>query len=383
MRKLRIALSGGGTGGHIYPLIAVATELQILAANKRLEIDMRYFGSPKQYGEALKENGIAVAPVVESKIRRYFDLQNLIDIPKFVISLFQALWKLFWFMPNVVFSKGGPGAMAMILAAAFYKIPIYIHESDSRPSLTSLSAAKFSKKIFVAFKEAIPFFSATDAQKIIVSGNPLRRQLFINLMAPDSAQIFLGFDQNLPLIVIMGGSQGSTRINDFVLLSLPRLLKKYQVLHQVGEKNYKDYEEEVAQILSDVPYDEQKRYRFTSFFESELKDVMSAADLIVSRSGSAIFEIAAFGKPSILIPLPGSASNHQRENAKIYADYGACDVIEEKDFSPEVFMEKIDNLLFNPSALERMETQARQFGRQDAALIIGQEIVKLANNDQG
>jgi UDP-N-acetylglucosamine--N-acetylmuramyl-(pentapeptide) pyrophosphoryl-undecaprenol N-acetylglucosamine transferase len=383
MRKLRIALSGGGTGGHIYPLIAVATELQILAAKERLEIDMRYFGSGKQYRGVLEENGIATTPVMESKIRRYFDLRNLIDVPKFAISFLQALWGLFWFMPDIVFSKGGPGAMAIVLSAAFYGIPVYIHESDSRPSFTSLSAARFAKKIFVAFKEAALFFSPTDASKIIFSGNPLRRQLFTNLMAPDSAKTFLGFNRSLPLVVVMGGSQGSTRINDFVLLSLPRLLKKYQVLHQVGDNNYEDYKREAAPILSSLPYDEQKRYRFIPFFESELKEAISASDLVVSRSGSALFEIAAFGKPSILIPLPESASNHQEENAKVYAEAGACDIMEENEFSPEAFLTKIESILDNPPVFEQMASRARQFSKQDAALIISQEIVKLANNDQG
>ncbi|MCL4405983.1 MAG: UDP-N-acetylglucosamine--N-acetylmuramyl-(pentapeptide) pyrophosphoryl-undecaprenol N-acetylglucosamine transferase [Patescibacteria group bacterium] len=383
MHKLRVAFSGGGTGGHIYPLIAVATETQILAAEEHLEIDMRYFGSPKQYRETLEENGVSISSITESKIRRYFDLRNLIDIPKFVFSLIQALWGLYWFMPDVVFSKGGPGAMAVVLAAAFYKIPIYVHESDSRPSLTSLSSARFANKIFLAFKEAAPYFSGTDGQKIVFSGNPLRRQLFTNLMASDSAKTFFGFDRNLPLVVVMGGSQGSTRINDFVLLSLPRLLQKYQVLHQVGDNNYDEYESEVAPILSGLPYEIQQRYRFTPFFKSELKDVMTAADLIVSRSGSALFEIAAFGKPSILIPLPEAASNHQEENAKVYAASGACDIMTEKDFSPETFLMKVENIVDNPDVREQMAAQARLFGKRDAALIISQEIVKLANNDQG
>lgn len=383
MRKLRIAFAGGGTGGHVYPLVAVATETQILAANKRLEIEMRYFGSPKQYRTILEENGVSVSSIMESKIRRYFDLRNLIDIPKFGLSLLQALWKLYWFMPDVVFSKGGPGAMAVILAAAFYRIPIFIHESDSRPSLTTLSSARFAEKIFVAFKESIPYFSPADSEKIVFSGNPLRRQLFMNLMSPDSTQTFLGFDKNLPLVVVMGGSQGSTRINDFVLLSLPQLVKKYQVLHQTGEANYDDYEAEVAPILGSFSYEEQQRYRFTPFFKSELKDVMTAADLIVSRSGSALFEIAAFGKPSLLIPLPEAAADHQTENAKVYALAGACDVMEEKDFSVETFVSKIENILENPGLRDKMAAQARAFGKRDAALIIGQEIVRLAGNDQG
>lgn len=382
MRKLRIAFSGGGTGGHIYPLIAVATELQILAAKGHFEIDARYFGSPKiQYRSNLEENGIAIAPVLENKIRRYFDLQNLIDILKFGIAFLQSLWQLFWFMPDVIFSKGGPGAMATIFAAAFYGIPIMIHESDSRPSLTTLSATKMAKKIFVAFKETIPFFDRNAATKIIVAGNPLRRQLFTNLMAPDSAKTFLGFDKDLPLIVVMGGSQGSMRINSFVFQSLTELLKSYQVLHQVGENNYDNFNNEVSPILNKISYELRKRYQFTSFFESELKDVMSAADFVVSRSGSAIFEIAAFGKPSLLIPLPEAASNHQEENARIYFESGACDIMEEKDFSPEIFIEKIKNIVEQPAIMEKMAGQARQFGRRDAALIISQEIVKLANND--
>src|SRR3989344_1331572 len=115
MKKIRILLTAGGTGGHIYPILAIAGQLRILAVKKGIDLDLRYFGVPGPYQDILESNGIKVSKILSSKLRRYFDLKNFLDAPKFIFSFFQALFKIFWFMPDAVFSKGGPGALAVVM----------------------------------------------------------------------------------------------------------------------------------------------------------------------------------------------------------------------------------------------------------------------------
>ena len=225
----RVLFTGGGTGGHIYPLAAVAEELQDIAKSRNLTLDFRYFGAPDIFAPVLNEAGIRVEKIFSAKIRRYFDPRNIFDIPKFFLAIIQLLWKIFWFMPDVVFSKGGPGALPVVLVARFYRIPILIHESDTIPGLTNRISAKFARRIAISFSSAASYFK----KEAVVTGNPMIRKLLAGSeMEQSAAKKALGFSPDLPLIFFIGASSGATRINDFVLDILPELLPGFQVLHQ-------------------------------------------------------------------------------------------------------------------------------------------------------
>lgn len=370
MRRLRVLLTGGGSGGHTYPLLAVFQELKKLSVQNNFNIEIRYFGE-KDNLKVFEEKGIKMEKISSSKLRRYFSVLNFLDAMKFFVGFFQSLWKVFWFMPDVVFSKGGPGALVVLFASKFYMIPIIIHESDSVAGLTSVVSGKLARKIFVAFDSVINCFSS---KKVVVVGNPVRDELISR--APTN-KAFLGFDPNVPLLLILGGSLGATRINNFVLENLPGLLTNFQVIHQVGILNYNNYDKEYRFLSRDWPETQKKRYQYRPYFDRDLADVYSAADLVLSRAGAGtIFELAYFGKPAVLIPLPEAAGNHQIKNAFQYASGGAAIVIQPENFLSHLVIKKLIDLINNREALRIMSESARNFYKPNAAFLIAEYLLK-------
>lgn len=383
MKKARILLTGGGTGGHIYPLLAVAAELRRIAAAGNVSIDVRYFGGAEEYAEAVKAAGIGFSKIISGKIRAYFSIWNLLDLPKFFLGWIQALWKIFWFRPDAAFSKGGPGALPVLLACRFYSIPIAIHESDSIPGKTNLYSGKIAEKIFISFESAKNFFR--NKNKVLLAGNPVRpdlldfdKSLSGNQLKSAAKQSF-GLNPGLPVLLVLGGSQGATRINDAILASLEPLLRQAQIIHQVGRKNYNEYKKMVEIKMRNLPEQLKKQYHFQPLFNAgRLKTAYLAADLALSRAGAgSIFELAAFGKPAILVPLPEAANNHQKENARQYAGAGAALVMEQEDCFGNL-VSQISVLLKNSSLLEKMASAAKNFYRPLAAQTIAKEILKIA-----
>lgn len=375
MKKLRILLTGGGTGGHIYPLIAVTQELRELTTQNGLLLDARYFGGASAYAQILVDNDIRFVSIVSSKLRRYVTALNLLDLPKFFIGLLQAFWKVFWFMPDAVFSKGGPGALPIVLACKWYMIPIIIQESDSIPGWTNIFSGKLAKKIYIAFGSAANYFA--NQNKVEVSGNPVRRDLVAQAgnVPGDQAKIAarqkFGLDPNLPLLLVIGGSQGATSINAFILENLAQLVRHFQILHQVGAGNYETYKNEYNFLTKNWSELETRRYQFKAYFDQDFLDAYSAADLVLARAGSGtIFELAVLGKPAVLVPLPDAASDHQRKNAYQYAPNGAALVIEQDNFVSHLVVSQLVQLINDKNLLQQMSVAARNFYKQDAAKTI-------------
>lgn len=373
---MRILLTGGGTGGHIYPLISVAEEIYRLTREQNREAEIRYFGPVSILNKEFKERGIRVEKVISSKLRRYFSLNNFIDIPKFIFSFFQVLFKIFWFMPDVVFSKGGPGALAVIMASRFYRIPIIIHESDAVPGLTNRLSARYAKVIFTTFKKAAQYFPP---EKVILVGNPIRTNILENIPDQESAKKAFGFNPAEPVILVIGGSQGALRINNFISDNLGKILDSVQVIHQAGPANFPEVKKETDFLLRSLGDFYKNRYYLVGYLERvrDLQNAFAAADLVFSRAGSgAIFEIAAFSKPAILIPLEESAGDHQRINAYEYAETGAAIVIEEANLKPSIFLLQVQKILVEAGLKAKMSQAAKNFSKPEAARIIAEEILK-------
>jgi len=375
--KIKILFTGGGSGGHIFPIIAVTREIRKLSpeGRKNKEFEFFYLGPKDAFADILfSQEGIKVKHVLTGKIRRYFTaksiLQNIIDVGfKIPIGLIQAFVSIFILAPDVIFSKGGFGSLPTVVAGWLLGVPIFLQESDAMPGLANRILSNFCIEVFVSFPKT-PYFE----KKMILAGNPIRRELFEDSEEVKEAKEFFKLSGNKPVIFIMGGSQGSQRINDEILAVLGDLVRSFEIIHQCGEKNVSQVKAESKVV---VPEYLAKYYHTYGFLkEQELKRVYAVSDLIVSRAGSgAIFEIAASNKPCILIPLPESAQNHQLKNAYTYAQKGAAIILEEQNFTSRFFFEKLKNLLSDTQELEKMSAAAKEFSRPMAAKIIAGYIV--------
>jgi len=370
---MRILFGGGATGGHFYPIVAIAEELnQIIEKEKILEAKL-YFLSPTPYNEkALFDNGIIYKSVAAGKLRRYFSIANFFDFWKTLIGSIQALITVFFIYPDVVFGKGGYASFPALFAARLLGIPVFIHESDSHPGRVNAWAAKFAKRIAVSWEEAIVYFPK---EKTAYTGQPIRKS--IRLPQKEGAYDYLQLEPSVPTIFVMGGSQGAELINDVLLRALPDLLKKYQVIHQAGPKNVELCQKLTSVILKDDP--NKGRYKVYGYLNDlSLRMAAGISTMVISRAGSTIFEIAAWGLPSILVPISEEVSHDQMKNAFNYARYGAAVVIEENNLTPHVLTSEIDKIASNKDLQARLSAGAKRFYRPDAAQVIAKEIMALA-----
>ncbi|MBI3588906.1 MAG: UDP-N-acetylglucosamine--N-acetylmuramyl-(pentapeptide) pyrophosphoryl-undecaprenol N-acetylglucosamine transferase [Candidatus Liptonbacteria bacterium] len=373
--KRVILLTGGGSGGHIYPLSAVTEQFKKLISNHLIY----YLGPVDVFSVTLATHyGVKMRKIATAKLDRFLSFRNIFLLPKFFWSLLQALFKVFWIMPEVIFSKGGPGALPVVLAGWFYRIPIVIHESDALPGLTNLISARFAKKIALSFEGSAGYF---DPKKTFVTGNPVREELLGTRYSSEVAKDELHFNMQIPLTLVLGGSQGSKRINEFILANLGKLLKETQILHQTGSANYLEVKNLSRAAILELPLKEEleHRYQAVPYLDEDMKAALLAADLVVARAGSGtIFEIAAFGKPAILIPLKESANDHQRANAFEFARAGGGVVIEEENLLPGIFTSRLHEILGNQNEREKMAEAAVKFFQPGAAEAIAREVLKLA-----
>jgi len=368
---MKILFTGGGTAGHIFPIIAVVREIR--KNNPDGDFQFFYIGPKDEFAKGLfSKEGIEVKTILAGKIRRYFSLQNIIDlIFKFPLSFFQAFYYVFTISPDLIFSKGGYGSMPAVMIGWMLLVPIFIHESDVSPGLANKFASKFALEVFTAFPiEKTNYFPAG---KMISVGSPLREKILVG-SKKDPKKIFK-LTGKKPVILILGGSQGSQKINDGLLSVLSDFLNNFEIIHQTGGRNFEQVKKEAEVVMAKNL--EKYYHPFPFLNERELSLAYQAADLIISRAGAGtIFEIAAVGKPSILIPLKSAAQNHQVKNAYVFAENGATLVMEEENFRPHFFLERVKQLISQQEELKKMARMAKEFSRPQAARIVAQYIIE-------
>ncbi len=371
---MKILLTGGGTGGHFYPIIAVTEALYDVTKEERLLTPELIFMSDTEYDQKLVlAEGLKFKKITTGKIRRYFSFLNILDVFKTGVGVIKAIFSVYSEMPDVVFGKGGYASFPALMAAKIFRIPTIIHESDTVPGRVNKWAGKFAKKIAISFPEAADHFPKG---KAVLTGTPVRKSIIGG--TPEEARELLNLEPDTPTILILGGSQGAEKINNVILESLSKLVKDFQIIHQCGIKNKKEVEDRSKIILENSEF--KTRYHLYSYLnDSLLRNASSATSLVVSRAGgSAIYEISSWGIPSIIIPLKNSAQNHQAGNAYNYKKTGACEVIEENNLTTNVLLSEIIRLLSNKEEIQKMKKAASDFSKPEAAKKIAKEIINLA-----
>lgn len=372
---MRIVLTGGGTGGHVTPLLAVAQALRARAARGEIpssdedepDLEMIAVGtiSPEER-QVFQTAGLPAVYLASGKIRRYLSgvpvtvIDLLFRLP---LGILQAFWKLFVLMPDVVFSKGGYGSVPVTIVSWVYRIPVLLHETDVVPGLANRRLARFVSAVAVSFRVAEASFPAA---KVFVSGTPLR-PAFLRLVSSEVARQRLGLHEQLPVLFVTGGSQGAQRLNTALLAILLNLLPDMQVLHQAGELNVAAVRDFVAHDLRHVPGLE--NYHLVGTLSAEdMALSLAASDVVMSRAGgTTLAEIAAAGKPAILIPLRGSAGDHQWENAYFFREHGAAVVLDETNLTPSVLLSAIKRLFAHAPDRQIMAERVRTLHRPSAA----------------
>lgn len=323
----KIILTGGGTAGHITPNLALCPEL------KKNGFEINYIGSYNGMEKDLVEkSGIPYYGISSGKLRRYFDLKNFTDPFRVMKGYFEARHLIKKLKPDVVFSKGGFVAVPVVMAASHAGIPVISHESDMTPGLANKLSLAFCTKICCNFPETLQYLPE---DKAILTGCPIREELLTG--DRESGLKLTGFNSSKPVLLVMGGSLGSVKVNQAVRSILPDLLKDYQIVHLCGKGN-------LDETLTSMP-----GYVQYEYMSEPLKHLFAMADIIISRAGAnAICELLALQKPALLIPLSAAASRgDQILNAKSFKKQGFSDVLEEEDVTPETLYQAVSSLYEN------------------------------------
>lgn len=370
---MKILLTGGGTGGHFYPLIAVASEIRSIAdAEKLAHVRLYYMSDNKYDAEALAENGIEFISISAGKLRKSFSPQVIIELIKAGIGVFGAIVKVFQIYPDVVFAKGGYASFPALCAARILGIPVVIHESDVVPGRVTKWAGKFAQAIAVSYAEAAQYFPK---ERVAHTGQPIRDG--IERPSDDGAAEYLGLSREIPTLLVIGGSTGAQKINDALLGALPELLSRYQVIHQTGKANFEEVEKSSFVFLQQN--ENRHRYKPVPFLNVVgLKMAAGISSLVVTRAGSMLFEIALWGRPAIVIPITNSIHDHQRKNAYAFARSGVGVVIEESNLTTHVLISEIDRIMSDEVLRQTMVKSGASFGAKNAGEKIAQKIIEIA-----
>ncbi len=370
---MRVLISGGGTGGHVYPALAVAMLLQ-----QHYNADILYLGSDDGLETRLVPAvGLRFKAIQAGKLQRYVSWRTVTGIARVPVGMTQAVGIVRDFRPDVAFTSGGYVAVPAGLAARLNGVPLLMHQQDVPPNLSNKLLAPLATRISVAFADSQRYFPT---HKTLHLGNPIRQTILdVRSVSPQQARIRLGLDPNIPLALVTGGSQGARHLNQTVCHALPELLKQCQVLQISGSNLFNETHELSTQTLVEVDDEIRQHYRLEAYMDAEMPLALQAADLVLCRSGASVLsELAVLGKPSVLVPLPPAiGSSPQEANAAMFKREGAAEVIVNNLLKPELLMNRITSILSEPACLLQMSEAAKQLAKPDATRDIVETIVTL------
>ena len=362
-----IVFTGGGTAGHVFPALAVLEELA-----PRWPGRVVWIGSTCGIErDLLKGRGIPYYGIPTGKLRRYFSLANFLDLFRVVAGFFASLAILRKERPRLVFSKGGYVTVPPLAAARLLRIPSFTHESDLNPGLATRINARSSERVLVSFAESAGYLQPALRAKVLHTGNPVRGSLLAG--DPAAGRSLVGCPPERALLLVLGGSLGSAFLNDAVARGLAELTAACFVVHQMGRSHYRPAER--PGYYAGVP-----GYYPVAFLEEELPHLLAASDLVLCRAGAnTLWELAALGKPAVLVPLSGQASRgDQIENARHFAGCGAALVVPEQEAGGGRLTGQVLSLLTDPARLADMGRRARELGRPGAAARVAALVLERA-----
>ena len=361
---MNAVIACGGTGGHLFPGIAVAEVLrerghEVLLFVSEKEIDSLALSTRSQFRfEKLPTVGLPsiYSPAIFGFLRRFAES----------LSRCRSIYEKF--KPQVVLGMGGFTSTAPILAGRIRGIATLVHESNAIPGKANRLAGKMVRAVLLGFKEAAQFFPKVRTE---ITGTPIRNEL--KRLNRQSARLKLGLQPDVTTMLVMGGSQGASGINQAMIKSLPMLRgAALQVIHLSGARD--------ERLVSDN-YHREQIPAYVAAFHHHMEEVYSAADFAVARSGAAsLAELAFFGLPSILIPFPYAADDHQTRNAEIFANAGAAFILKESDLTPELLSQKLRAMTDQPEQLRRMSDKCLQLAPTDAASRVATTMEKFTQS---
>ena len=343
----KIVLTGGGTAGHVTPNIA------LLPGLKERGYEIHYIGSYDGIEKKLiADFDIPYYGISTGKLRRYFDPKNFSDPFRVVKGYGEARKILKEIGPDVVFSKGGFVSVPVVRAAASRKIPSIIHESDMTPGLANKICIPVAKKVCCNFPETLQY---VPKEKAVLTGSPIRSELLKG--NAEAARKLCGFEPDIPVIMVIGGSSGAANVNTIVREALNELLKDFQVIHICGK-------DKVDNLLLPT-----RGYKQFEYVKAELKDLFALADIVISRAGAnAICELLALQKPNILIPLIMGSRGDQILNAKSLEAQGYSIMLSEEDATTPVLVDTVHDLYFRRNSF--IETMSKSHQKDSVATIL-------------
>lgn len=356
----KIVFVGGGSAGHIFPIVALIQEINkkeseaLARGDVSAQLELHYIGEKndlKLISGLVKADNLYVHEISAGKINRYLTWKHFPQAVRFAKGLFQARGLIAKIKPNIVFAKGGYVSVPVVLAAQRRNIPIYGHETDVVPGMANRLVAKYAEKVFTAFPGE--YYKEMPTRKLKYVGQPVREEFFEK---PNSSE-----SDDKPLIVVIGGSQGAKKINDMMVELWKRLLESAMITQITGMKEY----EEIIHKADLQSLNGNNGLVLQSFSEN-IPDLFQKATLVISRSGGTIFEIAASGVPSILIPLSTSAQNHQLLNARVFEEASAAIVLDEDKINSEILLENVLLLLRDNDKRKEIKENVKKFACPNA-----------------
>ncbi|MFA4833400.1 MAG: undecaprenyldiphospho-muramoylpentapeptide beta-N-acetylglucosaminyltransferase [Patescibacteria group bacterium] len=363
-KNVKVLLTGGGTGGSVSPLLAVASGLRMSDVGLRT-YEFLWVGT--KFGperEMVEKDGIKFIAIPSGKLRRYFSLNNFLDPFKIIAGFFKSFFIILKFKPDLIMTAGAFVSVPIVWAGWVLRVPILVHQQDVRPGLANKLMALFARVVTVTFEESL----ASYGKKAVWTGNPVRFQISDFRFQIDEFCKKYGLKRNLPIVLVVGGGTGAEAINKLVWESLDELVKICQIIHITGKK--KGIRNQESGIRNYVSYD---------FLEHEkVMGIMQAADLVVSRAGLGFLtEISYLGKPAIIIPIPDS---HQEDNAQVFVKDEAAIILDQKKLTAKDFANKIGELLKDETLRRKLSNNVAEVMKKGANEAIAKIVELVARN---